>query len=227
MKRLFIILFTLILGCGLIPAQENLFEKINNNGASTKSINEKIERFRSRKEVKNWEQVSLKSNIVLSKNFKGIFNIFDKDFEFTITKDFGKNVNGVQGFKADLKEGGYAMLSSSDNGIGASIWHDGSFYSIEPVEDGIYFISESDMTEITQGDSLNDYPKEIKLGKIGSSASVKSTLSSATVKVYVAYTSAVAQNYNIDNLMTACENTTNDAFGLSEITSSIDIVGYS
>jgi hypothetical protein len=39
MKKLFVILFTLVLGCGLIPAQENLFEKINANDASTKSIN--------------------------------------------------------------------------------------------------------------------------------------------------------------------------------------------
>jgi hypothetical protein len=148
--------------------------------------------------------------------------------EFEITKDFGTDINGIQEFKADLKEGGYAILSSSDNGIGASIWHNGNFYSIESVEDGVYFVSESDMTEIAKGESPNDYPNEIKLGKTGSNTSVKSTLSSATVKVYVAYTSAFAQNYpSIADFINQCENTTNDAFGLSDIASSIDIVGYS
>jgi hypothetical protein len=31
MKKLFVILFTLVLGCGLIPAQENLNEKTKNS----------------------------------------------------------------------------------------------------------------------------------------------------------------------------------------------------
>lgn len=157
MKKLLVVFISFLFSCGLILAQDNLFEKTNANDSSTKSINEKIERFKSRDAVKNWERVSLKHDIVLSKNYKGIFNIFDKSLEFEITKDFGKDINGIQGFKADLKEGGYAILSSSDNGIGASIWHKGNFYSIESVEDGVYFVSESDMTEIAKGESLSAF----------------------------------------------------------------------
>ena len=126
MKKLFVILVAFILGCNLIMAQESLFEKTNSN-TFTKNIKEKIEKFKTRNEIKLWEEVQLKPNIVISENFKGIFNIFDKNIEFEITKDFGKDVNGVQGYKAELKEGGYAILSNSENGIGASIWYKDSF----------------------------------------------------------------------------------------------------
>lgn len=131
MKKSFGILAIFIFLCNLVIAQENLFEKIKTDFTVSKAANEKIERFKSKEAIKNLELVLLKPNIILSKNFKGIFNILDKNIEFEITKEYETDVNGVQGFKAELKDGGYAILSSSENGIGASIRHINNFYNLE------------------------------------------------------------------------------------------------
>jgi hypothetical protein len=46
-----------------------------------------------------------------SKNFVSIFNIFNKNIEYEITKDCGKDVNGIQGYKAELKGDSYGLQS--------------------------------------------------------------------------------------------------------------------
>ena len=131
MKKLFVIIMILLISCDFLSAQEILFEKNNANITSAKSINEKIERLKSREAIKNWEAVLLKPNISLSKNLKGIFNIFDKNIEFELTKDLGKDVNGIHGYKAELKDSGYAIISISENGISAAIWYEKKFCSFE------------------------------------------------------------------------------------------------
>ncbi len=110
--------------------------------------------------------------------------------------------------------------------MGASVWYKESFYSIEFLEDGFYFVSEVDLNEIAKHENPNDYGSIKKLNKTTQNTSVNSALSAATIKVFVAYTSAVAQNYNIDNLVSDCELTTNRAFQNSLVSSSIDVVGY-
>ena len=225
MKKSFGILAIFIFMCDLVFAQENLFEKVKTGFTASKAANEKIERFKSRKAIKQWEQILLRLNITLSKNFKGTFNIFGKNLEFEITEDYGKDVNGVQGYKAELKDGGYAILSRSENGIGASIWYKESFYSIEAIEEGIYFVSEVDINEIAKHENPNDYGSVKKLNKTTQNTSVTSVLSPATVKVFVAYTPAVAQNYNVSNLISECRNVTNNAYTNSLISSNIEIAG--
>ncbi|PIP78127.1 MAG: hypothetical protein COW85_05400 [Ignavibacteria bacterium CG22_combo_CG10-13_8_21_14_all_37_15] len=225
MKKLMFILIVFILSCNLIFAQQNIFEKMSTGFTTSKSVKEKINRFKSREEIKLSEQLLLKSNIVLSKNFKGVFNILDKNIEFEITKDFGKNVRGVQGFKAELKEGGYAILSSSVNGIGAAIWYQDTFYSIEPAGDGIYFVSEIDRSEMAKHECQQNDGSINQLNKTVQHTSVNSVLSPANIKVFVAYTPAAAQNYNVGTLIPLCEYTTNYAFDNSLVSSTIEIVG--
>lgn len=225
MKKLFILLVILVMGCKITFAQENLFEKPSTNFSASKSISEKIEHFKSREAIKNCEEVLLKPNVLFSKNFKGVFNIFDKNIEFVITEDFGKDINGIQGYKAELKDGGYAILSSSANGIGASVWYKDGFYSIEAVGEEIYFVSEVDINEIEKHNSPIDYGSINKLNKTMQNNSITSILSPATVKVFVAYTPAVAQNYNVTTLISDCRNTTNLAFQNSLVSSTIELAG--
>lgn len=222
MKKSLIILVVFILSYNLISAQENLFEKTNAN-TFTQSIKEKIERFKTREAIKQWEEVQLKPNIIITKNFKGIFNIFDKSLEFEITKDFGTDVNGVKGYKAELKEGGYAIFSILNEGIRVSVWYKENFYSIETVGDGIYFVSETDISEIAKHESPNDYGTIKKFNKTTQNTSVTSTLSAATIKVFVAYTPAVAQNYNVSTLINQCISTTNTAYQFSLVSSTIEL----
>ncbi|MEW6509285.1 MAG: reprolysin-like metallopeptidase [Bacteroidota bacterium] len=228
MKKFFVIFTVIIFKCNLIFAQESVFEKVDTGFTVSKSAKEKIERFKLREAIKRWEQVLIKPNIVLSKNFKGLFNIFDKNLEFEITKDLGKNTDGIQGYKAELKEGGYSLFSISQEGMRVSIWYRENFYSIESVEDGIYFVSEVDLNEIAKHEcSIGDGGVKNKINKTTQNRSVNSVLSAATIKVFVAYTPAVAQNYSpISTFIDQCENITNDAFGNSLVSSSIDIVGY-
>ena len=115
MKKFFGILVVLMSVCNCVYAQTNLFEKIDTGLSTSKSVSEKIERLKERETIKQCETVILKPNIYFAKNFKSIFNIFNKNIEFEITKDFGKDVNGVQGYKAELKEGGYAIISLTGN----------------------------------------------------------------------------------------------------------------
>jgi hypothetical protein len=215
MKKSFGILAIFIFMFNLLIAQENLFEKVKTDFNISKEANEKTERFKSREAIKQWEQILLKPNIVLSKNFKGILNIFDKEIEFETTKDFGKDINGVQGYKAELKEGGYAILSNSEKGMNASIWYRENFYSIEVIEEEIYFVSEIDISEIAKHENPNDYGNIKKLNKITQNNSVTSALSAATIKVFVAYTPAVAQNYNVSALINQCVSNTNIAYSNS------------
>jgi tetratricopeptide (TPR) repeat protein len=226
MKTSFGILAIFILMCNSVFAQETLFEKVRKDLTISKTANEKIERFKTRKAIKNWEEVLLKASVVLSKNFKGVFNILDKNVEFEITKDYGKDVNGVQGYKAELKEGGYAILSNSEKGMGASIWYKENFYSIESVEDGIYFVSEVDINEIAKHDcSIGDGGVKNKINKTTQNRSSNSVLSAANIKVFVAYTPAVAQNYNVSILINQCISTTNTAYQFSLVSSTIELAG--
>jgi len=223
MKKLTLIFNVFIFSFSLMHAQENIFEKISTNFTISNDAKEKISRYQLRGEIKTSEQLLLKPNIVFSKNFKGVFNIFDKHIEFEITKDFAKNIDGVQGFKADLKEGGYAILSSSVNGIGAAIWYKDSFYSIEPLEDRIYFISEVDISEIAKHESKNDFNNST-LGKTTQNTSTNSILSPATIKVAMVWTPAADQYNDIPTILPGCFYTTINAFNNSEVSSSIDLV---
>ncbi len=113
MKTVFIIL-AFILCNNLVLPQENLFVKTDES-IFTKRIKEKIERLKTRDALKQWKEVQIKPNTVNSKSFKGILNIFDKNIEFEITKDLGIDANGIQGYKAELKDGGYALFSIDKN----------------------------------------------------------------------------------------------------------------
>ncbi|MEW6194430.1 MAG: reprolysin-like metallopeptidase [Bacteroidota bacterium] len=225
MKKSFLVLFILIINFNLVLAQQNIFDKIKDGNIYSKGVSEKIERLKLREDIKISEQVVLKPNITLSKNFKGIFNIFDKDLEFEITEDHGADVNDIHGYKAELKEGGYAILSVSNQGIDVSIWYRDYFYKIEAIENSIYFISEMDMDKIIKHDCNYDHAERKLLNKTNDQFSVLSTLSAATMKVFVAYTPAVAQNYNVSTLINQCISTTNIAYGFSLVSSSVQLVG--
>jgi len=192
----------------------------------SKEASEKIERYKLREDLKNWELVHLKSIISPSKGFKGIFNIMDNSFEFEITKKINKGITGRTGYAADLKEGGYAILSIYEDEINASIWYMNRFFSIEFIENGVYFITETDMDKITQNESPNDYNYINNLKKSGRGTSGDEVQTSAIIKVFVAYTDDVAQNYDELTLINNCYNATGIAFYNSSISSEIDIVGY-
>ena len=225
MKKLMFVFVVFILSGNLIFAQQSIFEKMSSGFTTSKVVKEKINRFKSRKEIKISEQLLLKSNLVLSQNFKGIFNILDKNIEFEITKDLGKNRRGTQGFKADLKEGGSAILSISEKGLGAAVWYQDKFYSIEPVGDGIIFISEVDKSEIAKHECQQNDGSINQLNKTVLNTSVNSVLSPATIKVFVAYTQDVETYYDPGDLLEYCQEKTNEAFGNSYVSSTIEIVG--
>ena len=225
MKKLMWFLVVFILSCNLIFAQQNIFEKMSEGFTTSKTVKDKIDRFKSREEIKVSEQLLLKPNLVLSKNFRGVFNILDKNIEFEITKDLGKNRRGAQGFKADLKEGGSALLSISQKGLGAAVWFQDKFYSIEPVGDGIIFISEVDRSEMAKHECQQNDGSINQLNKTVQNTSVNSVLSPATIKVFVAYTHDVDTYYSIGDLLEFCEEKTIEAFGLSDVSSTIEIVG--
>jgi len=231
MKKLMFVFVVFILSCNLIFAQQNIFEKMSAGFTTSKAVKEKINRFKSRKEVKTSDQLLLKPNINLSKNFKGVFNILDKNIEFEITKDLGKNRRGTQGFKADLKEGGYAILSISEKGLGAAVWCQDNYYSIEPVGDGIIFISEVDRSEMAKHECQQNDGSINQLNKTVQNTSVNSVLSPATIKVFVAYTQDVETYYDPGDLVDYCEWITNVTFANSHvsatnyISSTIEIVG--
>lgn len=230
MKKSLGIFAIFIFTCNLVFAQEYLFEKIKTNLTISKSAHEKIERFKSRQAIKQWELTFLRSNIVLSENYKGIFNILNKHIEFAITKNFGKDVNGIQGYKAVLKEGGYAIISSSKDGIGVSIWYKENFYSIEAIDGGFYFVSEIDLSEIAKLENPNDYNSTKKFYKTTQNNSVASALTPATIKVFVAYTPAVLASFSndvelVNSLISQSFSITTDAFNNSLVSSTIELAG--
>ncbi len=225
MKNSLIALIILFFNFNIVLAQQNMFDKIREGTVYDKEISEKIERFTLREDIKITEKVILRPNINLSKNFKGIFNIFDKNLEFEITEDHGIDVNDIHGYKAELKEGGYAILSVSNHGIEVSIWYRDNFYRIEAIDNGIYFISEMDLDKIIEHDCNYDQAEKRIFNKTNNQSSVFSQLSPATMKVFVAYTPAVAQNYNVSNLINQCISTTNIAYGYSLVSLTIQLVG--
>ena len=220
MKKL-IIIFGSILICTLIHAQESLFNKMDNNFAISDDAKEKINRYQSRGEINTSEMLLLKPNIILAKNFKGVFNIFDNFIEFEITKNFEKNINGVKGLKADLKEGGYAILTSSINGITAAIWYKESFYNIEPLGDRLYFISDVNISEIGKHECNVDFTNNA-LGKTQQDLSLNSILSTVIIKLAVVWTPDV-DPYYYSILMGSIYNTIY-AFNNSSVSTSIDRV---
>jgi len=119
MKNLLLIVVFLVFS-STITAQSNLFER--ENLTPNKNLTEKIDLYKNRGILESWEVVELKQDVVLTKGYKGVFNICEREFEFEITKEFETDKNGVKGFKADIEDGGYAILSTSSEGIGASIW---------------------------------------------------------------------------------------------------------
>jgi hypothetical protein len=132
--------------------------------------------------------------------------------------------------KPYLKKGGYAIISSSVKGIRASIWFENRFFGIEPLGEGFYFISETDMELIRQQESNIDYIdmsqnklKKEQSEKVLKHSSLSAILSSTNVKVFVAYTLPVAQNYDVEYLIDDCEFVTGDAFENSLVASTIEI----
>ncbi len=100
-----------------------------------------------------------------------------------------------------------------------------NFYNIESIEDGIYFVSETDIKEIAKYENPNDYLIIGKLNKETKNTSDNSLLAAATIKVFVAYTPTVAQNYNVSELINQSINTTIIAFNNSLVSSNIELVG--
>ncbi|MGE5499077.1 MAG: M12 family metallo-peptidase [Syntrophothermus sp.] len=208
-----------------LNAQERIFEKNSAGFSNSKSVAEKLEKFNTRTTIKKWEEVRQKPFHSLSKNFKGIFNIFDLNLEFKITEDYGIDINGVHGFYAELKDGGNAYLSVTKNGISASVWHKDEYYSIENIENEMYFVSNVNIDELTKYGCGVKVNNNAKLNKNTSPTKTSSINSPSVLRIFIAYTPAVATGYDEEYLINQCQTITNAAFARSNISSSIQIVG--
>lgn len=203
MKKLHLILIPLILSLNSIFAQENLFVK-SENPVLSKEASEKLERYKLREDLKNWELLQLRTIIAPLKGVKGIFNIMDNNIEFEIIREIKKGFGGRIGYVANLKEGGYAILSFYKDGVNASIWFMNRFFSVELIENSIYLITEIDMDKITKNENPDNYSSINKLKKINGNSPGGKVLTPATIKVFVAYTDDVAQYYDEYSLIEDC-----------------------
>jgi len=224
MKKLLSVLIVILFCANKIVAQENIFVSMDAYYHKSKLVEEKINRFKTTPEIKNSEQLVLKQALNFKMNSKGIFNILGQNIEFEITKEFAPNHMGAKGFKADLRNGGYALISTSITGLHASIWLKQYFYTIESFGDGVYLVSEINLDETAINYCKNGIEVSDNLEKTTQNLSFQKVLTPAQIKVLVGVTPDVIYNYDATTLVGDCLYTTNLAFYQSLCSSEIDIL---
>lgn len=223
MKRLLVLLVLICISLTTLNAQDNLFKNINGNYKPTQSAVEKINIFKSRIGILKSEIVLFKTKHKFNKNYKGIFNLFDKNIEFEITDDYGENVQGIYGYRANLKYGGYAVISLSKAGITATVFYKDRVFNIEPIDKKLHFISEINLEEIACNDIYDNGNQVLENYPVLKEADFRST-TPATIKVLAVYTTEAAQaNGNIEGIIINAVSETNNAYERSDVATRIEL----